>query len=317
MSNNLDKLRSVINKYTDEPSGITENVCSLGEIVISTQKGGEGIYIKNNANEIVKIGGNVNQYISKSQYDKLIEKGEIYIMDDNGDPIVIKYDETVYYMVYEGEEDEEVIDFNNNSQIMLKKNYYPFETVIIESGDKTLYLNGKVMKSAPAFIDTDGSTNSYGLWVRGGKITIKGNGTIEARDADYSMAVWANGGNVIISGGTYINHGDGCDLIYASNGGIVEIYDGEFKATEYKGLEPGTGNKHSALNIKNSDRHNSNIIVYGGKFYGFDPANNVSEPNPSEEWLESHPNGFVALGYESVEIEPGVWEVKEINNENE
>lgn len=305
MSNNLDKLRSVINKYTDEPSGITENVCSLGEIVISTQKGGEGVYIKNNANEIVKIGGNVNQYISKSQYNELIEKGEIYIMDDDGDPIVIKYDETVYYMVYEGEE-EEVIDFNNSGKIILKKNYYPFETVIIESST-TLYLNDKVMKSAPAFKDeTDGSTNSYGLWVKsGGEITIIGNGTIEARDADYSMAVWANGGSVIISGGTYINHGDGCDLIYASNGGKVVIYDGEFKATEYKGLEPGTGNKHSALNIKNSDRHNSSIIVYGGKFYGFNPADNISEGE--------HTN-FVAEGYKSVQ-NGDWWEVIKIENE--
>lgn len=305
MSNNLDKLRSVINKYTDEPSGITENVCSLGEIVISTQKGGEGVYIKNNANEIVKIGGNVNQYISKSQYDELIEKGEIYIMNDNGDPIVIKYDETVYYMVYEGEE-EEVIDFNNSSKIILKKNYYPFETVIIESST-TLYLNDKVMKGAPAFKDeTDGSTNSYGLWVKsGGEITIIGNGTIEARDADYSMAVWANGGSVIISGGTYINHGDGCDLIYASNGGKVVIYDGEFKATEYKGIEPGTGNKHSALNIKNSDREFSSITVYGGKFYGFNPEDNISEGEGTN---------FVAKGYKSVQ-NGDWWEVIKIEND--
>ena len=51
MSNNLNKLRTVINKYTDKPSDIVEGVCSLGEIVISTQKNNEGIYIKNNANE--------------------------------------------------------------------------------------------------------------------------------------------------------------------------------------------------------------------------------------------------------------------------
>jgi hypothetical protein len=306
MSNNLDKLRSVINKYTDEPSGITENVCSLGEIVISTQKGGEGVYIKNNVNEIVKIGGNVNQYISKSQYDELIEKGEIYIMNDNGNPIVIKYDETVYYMVYEGEE-EEVIDFNNSSKIILKKNYYPFETVIIESST-TLYLNDKVMKGAPAFKDeTDGSTNSYGLWVKsGGEITIIGNGTIEARDADYSMAVWANGGSVIISGGTYINHGDGCDLIYVSNGGKVEIYGGEFISNgPATGTVPGTKNPYSALNIKDRDSKTSSITVYGGRFFKFNPANNVSEGEGTN---------FVAEGYKSVQ-NGDWWEVIKIENE--
>ena len=114
------------------------------------------------------------------------------------------------------------------------------------------------------------------------------------------MAVWANGGKVTIHGGTFVNGGDGCDLIYASNGGKVYIYGGEFKATERKGDESGTNNTHSALNIKDKDRKTSEIVVYGGKFYGFDPANNLSEgPNTN----------FVAEGYKSVEISEGVWEV--------
>lgn len=300
MSNNLNKLRTVINKYTDKPSDIVEGVCSLGEIVISTQKNNEGIYIRNNADEIVKISTNGNQYISKSQYDELIEKGEIYIMDSSGEPINIKYDENIYYMVYEDEKNENEVDFTQN-YIYLKSNYYPFETVIIDDDkEKTFNLNNNTMKSAPAFIDESGSTNSYGLWVKSGKIIIEGNGTIEARDANYSIAIWADGGEVVINSGTFINHGDGCDLIYASNGGKVKIYGGEFKATEYKGIEDGTRNKHSALNIKNTDRHNSSITVYGGIFYGFNPADNISEGE--------HTN-FVAEGYQSIEINPNVWEV--------
>ena len=200
-------------------------------------------------------------------------------------------------------------------EITLENNYSPNEVIVVENASKTLNLNDKTM-TAPTFVDeTDGSTNSVGLWVKnGGNVTINGSGTIAAQDANYSMAVWANGGNVTINGGTFINDGDGCDLIYASAGGHVDIYGGEFKATEYRGVEAGTGNKHSALNVKNADRESSDIVVYGGKFYGFDPANNVSEPNPSEEWLASHPNGFVAEGYESVEIEPDVWEVRKIEN---
>lgn len=90
---------------------------------------------------------------------------------------------------------------------------------------------------------------------------------------------------------------------------MVYINGGEFHATSYKGNEPGTGNAHSALNIHNSYRHNSDIIVRGGTFYGFNPADNVSEPNASTEWLETHPNCFVAEGYKSVEISEGVWQV--------
>ena len=114
------------------------------------------------------------------------------------------------------------------------------------------------------------------------------------------MAVWAKGGKVTIEGGTFENGGDGCDLIYASHGGKVYIYGGEFKATERTGAESGTQNTHSALNIKDTHRGSSEIVVYGGKFYGFDPANNLSEgPNTN----------FVAEGYKSVEISEGVWEV--------
>lgn len=122
-----------------------------------------------------------------------------------------------------------------------------------------------------------------------------------AQNADYSMAVWAQGGTVEIKGGKFYNGGDGCDLIYASAGGKVYIYGGEFHATERSGEVPGTKNKYSALNIKDADRATSKIVVYGGKFYGFNPADNVSETE--------HTN-FVAEGYVSMEIEPNVFEVR-------
>lgn len=87
MLGNLNKTRSVINKFTNTPSDITKDVCVDGEIVISNKKGQEGIYIKNTDNEIVKIVDNSHQYISKTDYDSLVERGEI--------------DENIYYMIYE------------------------------------------------------------------------------------------------------------------------------------------------------------------------------------------------------------------------
>ena len=181
-------------------------------------------------------------------------------------------------------------DFSKD-EIILGSNFAPAETVVIENGSKTLVLNGKTM-TAPTFIDeSDNSTNSYGLWVKGGEVTIEGKGEVVAQEAEYSMAVWANGGKVVIKGGTFRNAGESCDLIYASNGGKVEIYGGEFIATP-KGAEAGTGNDYSALNIKNSDREISSITVYGGRFFKFNPADNVSEGE--------HTN-FVAEGYKSVQ----------------
>lgn len=252
---------------------------------------------------IKKVGVYNFQPLTETQYKKLIEDGEVVIIDNNtGEKKNIKYNNDTYYMVFEDLVEPDII---NEDEIILETNWTPFETIVVESGVKKINLNSNKI-IAPEFIDeSDNSTNSVGLWVKGGDVTIEGEGEIVAQDAMYSMAVWANGGIVTINSGRFINSGDGCDLIYASNGGKVYIYGGEFIATEYKGVESGTGNKHSALNIKNSDRAKSDIIVYGGRFYGFDPANNVSEPNPSDEWLASHPNGFVAPGYKSVQ--DGEW----------
>jgi hypothetical protein len=152
----------------------------------------------------------------------------------------------------------------------------------------------------------EGSSDSYAIWVKeGGEITIEGNGEIRSQDARYSMAVWAQGGTVIINGGKFINGGKGSDLIYASAGGQVIINGGEFYPCEMQAGVPGTANKYTALNIKDKDRDTSSIIVYGGKFYNFNPADNLSEgPNTN----------FVAEGYESVEVEPNVWEVRKIKS---
>lgn len=178
------------------------------------------------------------------------------------------------------------------------------ELTAVLNSSATIKLDGGTIK-AQVFAESngeilEGNTDSYAVWVKDGEVIIEGNGKIVAQDADYSMAVWAQGGTVIINGGTFENAGDGCDLIYASAGGKVIINDGIFKATEYLGIEPGTGNKHSALNIKNSDREISSITVYGGTFYGFNPADNISEGEGTN---------FVAEGYESIEIEPNIWKV--------
>lgn len=142
------------------------------------------------------------------------------------------------------------------------------------TGDK-LDTNGNVTTNAEEFSD------SYGIWVKKGEVTITGDGVIEAQECKYSMAVWANGGTVNIESGTFINHGDSCDLIYASNGSTVKISGGYFEACgPASGTVPGTKNPYSALNIKDKDADTTTIIVTGGIFKNFNPANNLSEgPN--------------------------------------
>lgn len=156
--------------------------------------------------------------------------------------------------------------------------------------DVTIDLNGYTLSNTP-WIE-DGETNAYMFWVKAGKLTINGEGTVSVPDARYSMAVWANGGDVEINNGTYTNGGDSCDLIYASKKGNIVINNGTFIANgPASGTAPGTKNPYSALNIKDANKSTCSISVKGGKFYMFDPANNLSE-NPAMN--------FCADGYESV-----------------
>lgn len=134
--------------------------------------------------------------------------------------------------------------------------------------------------------------------VTAGTLTLNGQGTINGLGANaYSMAVWATeNGKVIINDGYFTNIGassdfdsEHFDLIYASGNGQIEINGGEFECETPAWI----------LNIKDKDRETASIVVKGGKFHGFNPADCASEGE--------HTN-FVAPGYKVVE-EDGVFTV--------
>ena len=168
------------------------------------------------------------------------------------------------------------------------------DNVLVLNSDATIVLNGKTITSG-VFAESngtinEGTTDSYVFWVKDGTLNIHGDGEINAADAKYSMAVWADGGTVNIYGGTYKNN-NASDLIYAKNGGVVNIYGGEFIASNKNAdTEDGTLEEYSALNLH--DTRPGAITVYGGSFYKFNPADNLSE-NPKVN--------FVAAGYQSVQ----------------
>ena len=131
-----------------------------------------------------------------------------------------------------------------------------------------------------------------------GTLILDGKGTINGVGKnDYNMAVWAaENGKVIIKDGFFTNEGAAgtedpthYDLIYASGNGQIEILGGEFKCETPAWI----------LNVKDKDRATASIVVKGGKFHGFNPADCASEgPNTN----------FVAPGYKVVE-ENGVFTV--------
>ena len=198
-------------------------------------------------------------------------------------------------------------ELKTNGYIKLNSDVNLNGPIIWEEGEAIVDLNGHNIK-VDAFAESngeilEGNSDSFAFWVKGGKFTVNGKGSIETAAVKYSINVWAQGGEVYLNGGKYMNTGEGSDLIYASGTGKIYISGGEFIPCIKQDGVPGTANKYTALNIKDRDRDNCVIEVTGGKFHNFNPADNLSE-NPKMN--------FVAEGYESVETEPGIFEIQKV-----
>lgn len=150
----------------------------------------------------------------------------------------------------------------------------------------TLNTNGKTVTF------TGNTVNNPGIMTRGSEqLTVVGKGTINANGR---IAIEANGANSVInlSGSTgffgaeptYVTDRSGGELIYCYLG-TINIYAGIFK-------NEGE-NKTFMLNCYDANYRNgtAKIVVMGGKFYDFDPANNKAEGEGTS---------FVPEGYESV-----------------
>ena len=142
-------------------------------------------------------------------------------------------------------------------------------------------------------------------------LEVKGEGVIRAEGA---YGLWNNGttGKIIINDGVTIEAQT--HAVYAEKG-VIEINGGTFKLTNWADAEKDVnGNLKFLINCYDANYKNgsANIIVKGGKFYDFNPAESYGEPNG--------PVSFVADGYGSVMttemidgVEHKVYEVKPIN----
>ena len=155
------------------------------------------------------------------------------------------------------------------------------------TADTTIVNNGEITIKE----DTEG--NGVFL-VTNGTLTLDGKGTINGLGNNiWSIAVWVKeNGKLVINDGYFTNVGayseedsEHFDLIYAADNAQIEINGGEFKCETPKWT----------LNIKNNSRETASIVVKGGKFHGFNPA-------------EAEEGNFVAPGYKVVE-ENGVFTV--------
>lgn len=93
--------RIVVNKHIDKKDNISSvELNNKGEIIISNEKGNEGIFIPNTDKEPVFISANINVpkhvVLTQNQYDTMINEGKVII---DGKEII--YDENTYYAIIE------------------------------------------------------------------------------------------------------------------------------------------------------------------------------------------------------------------------
>ena len=166
---------------------------------------------------------------------------------------------------------------------------------IVNNNDKafTIDLNGKIWSS-----DSDVLTTTAGT------ITINAtNGGTMTTEAEQCCAVWSKGGNVVINGGTFVSKDYEEATIYVSTAtGTVTINGGTFQNADTRPYRWKTSWNALTLNVHNTNCTLSQIVVYGGTFYGNNPANGDDNLGGT----------FLASGYVSTETTTGVWTVAEV-----
>ena len=162
------------------------------------------------------------------------------------------------------------------------------ETVVVEPGKEVvLDLNGKTVSNTADLWNESIASWSL-LSVRGGSLTIKGAGTLQAKENDCFAVDVQDGGTVVIEDGTYVGN---VHAVYVYEG-TAEIKGGKYSIQQLSSNPDPYG---YVLNCYDKNRENgiAKIIVTGGEFVKFNPADCAAEG--------AHTN-FLADGYKSTQI---------------
>lgn len=178
------------------------------------------------------------------------------------------------------------------------------QTVAVPAG-KTFSLN----------LNSSTLSNTQDIWVkqpndwslasvRGGNLTITGNGTMKAKENDCYAVDVQDGGHLVIENGHFVGN---IHAVYVQQG-IAEIKGGTYEVQQ---KYPQAGKEDEfVLNCYDANRANgtAKIIVTGGRFINF---------NPADCWAEGEHTNFVADGYTSVLVNtnPVTYEVQKVTAE--
>lgn len=163
------------------------------------------------------------------------------------------------------------------------------KTISVPAGkDVILDLNGhEINNTEDLWNETTGDWSLVS--VRGGSLTIKGDGILKAKENDCFAVDVQDGGHVIIEDGEYISN---VHAVYVWVG-TAEIRGGKY-SVQQKYQDPAKADEF-VLNCYDAHHRDgtAKIIVTGGEFVSF---------NPADCWAEGAHTNFLAPGYKSVGI---------------
>lgn len=176
-------------------------------------------------------------------------------------------------------------ELNAGNSVVLNADLVLDESVILNLAGKdvTIDLNGHNIIGSKKFYDTTKNVWSV-LSVRGGKLTINGEGNIFAATGaiaeapnyieDFAIDI-QNGAEVVINGGNFKGNDTAVYVLVGSveiNGGTFEVYD--------NGLSYGSRYNINALDSAFTGG-TAKITIKGGTFFEFDPTKAPEAGSPS------------------------------------
>lgn len=189
--------------------------------------------------------------------------------------------------------------FNEGGVVALANDLVLDRTLSVPAGkDVVIDLNGKTIRNTADLWDVPNTiANNWSLLsVKGGTLTIKGAGTLQAKENDCYAVDVQDGGTVVIEDGTYVGN---IHAVYVQKG-TAEIRGGKYSIQQ---TYPESGKAYGfVLNCFDENRKNgtAKILVSGGEFVKFNPADCVAEGAGTN---------FVIAGYKSVASGTDVWKV--------
>ena len=222
----------------------------------------------------IRLGGSITGEITR---DEANDDAVTYIILEEGVEVPVKLPENV--KVINAAEYDLIKAIADGNEVVLE-NDVEITTYLSISKNLTLDLNGKTL-------ERKGTTGQRTIFYVTGsnQFTLTGEGTVKGTEV-----VWAAGTSVVnIEGGHYIMNttDESFPLIY-SKGGTINVKGGQFESVR---TDNGSfaGTQYNLLNVK--DNSGGSIVVTGGEFKNFNPANCYSEGDPTS---------FVATGYKVI-----------------